>query len=412
MNRIVILGNGFDIAHGLPTGYRDFINSLQSSFIKLVNDPEQHRRLVDRNAIFFFTTAEAVNIRPGAKAYKIAIETSKALLSWEDLNEHVSIIYGPDEIGTASDIPSKYKAQVSSQNRLIEYAFNESRCKTWGGFENDYRNLLVNIINVKREKEKPLIAAKYSVEKLNSDLKQIIELLYDYLSSIPIPKVLNRNIFLLLMTKPLRTWKDSDRNMFRYGLTQLTDKKTNTEDKQTDKLGNVLFLSFNYTSTVQKYLFRKENFDAIDNCNGEYHSRNQVATSVRYIHGDLADGTPSSLIFGYGDELDENQSILETLDDEFLKHIKSVLYTRSPYYREVIDFAEADEFDIVIYGHSCSNTDRTLLNTLFEHNNCVSIQPYLYDKNDTSIYINIYRCFTDKKLMRLRVVDQTNTVQG
>lgn len=27
MNRIIIIGNGFDKAHGLATGYRDFINS-------------------------------------------------------------------------------------------------------------------------------------------------------------------------------------------------------------------------------------------------------------------------------------------------------------------------------------------------------------------------------------------------
>lgn len=26
MNRIVLIGNGFDLAHGLQTGYKDFIN--------------------------------------------------------------------------------------------------------------------------------------------------------------------------------------------------------------------------------------------------------------------------------------------------------------------------------------------------------------------------------------------------
>ena len=26
MNRIVLIGNGFDLAHGLPTRYEDFIN--------------------------------------------------------------------------------------------------------------------------------------------------------------------------------------------------------------------------------------------------------------------------------------------------------------------------------------------------------------------------------------------------
>ncbi|MCC8145746.1 MAG: bacteriophage abortive infection AbiH family protein, partial [Bacteroidales bacterium] len=26
MNRIILIGNGFDLAHGLPTSYKDFIN--------------------------------------------------------------------------------------------------------------------------------------------------------------------------------------------------------------------------------------------------------------------------------------------------------------------------------------------------------------------------------------------------
>ena len=32
MNRIVLIGNGFDLAHGLPTGYVDFINNYWEDF--------------------------------------------------------------------------------------------------------------------------------------------------------------------------------------------------------------------------------------------------------------------------------------------------------------------------------------------------------------------------------------------
>ncbi|MCG8839007.1 hypothetical protein G1K37_11685, partial [Tenacibaculum dicentrarchi] len=31
MNRIIIIGNGFDKAHNLPTGYGDFMNYLRDS---------------------------------------------------------------------------------------------------------------------------------------------------------------------------------------------------------------------------------------------------------------------------------------------------------------------------------------------------------------------------------------------
>ena len=72
----------------------------------------------------------------------------------------------------------------------------------------------------------------------------------------------------------------------------------------------------------------------------------------------------------------------------------------------------ADYYQIYIMGHSCGNSDRTLLNTLFEHKNCVSIKPYYYQKTDgTDNYMeivqNICRNFTDMKLMRDRVVNKT-----
>ena len=63
-------------------------------------------------------------------------------------------------------------------------------------------------------------------------------------------------------------------------------------------------------------------------------------------------------------------------------------------------------------GHSCGKSDRTMLNTLFEHKHCVSIKPYYYRKSDGSdnyieIVQSICRNFTDMKLMRDRIVNKT-----
>ena len=64
-------------------------------------------------------------------------------------------------------------------------------------------------------------------------------------------------------------------------------------------------------------------------------------------------------------------------------------------------------------GHSCGNSDRTLLNTIFEHKNCISIKPYYHKRkkdgkdNYLDIVQNISRNFTDMKLMRDRVVNKT-----
>ena len=63
-------------------------------------------------------------------------------------------------------------------------------------------------------------------------------------------------------------------------------------------------------------------------------------------------------------------------------------------------------------GHSCGLSDKTMLNTLFEHKNCISIKPYYYvnakdEDNYLDIVQNISRNFSDMKLMRDRVVNKT-----
>ena len=135
-----------------------------------------------------------------------------------------------------------------------------------------------------------------------------------------------------------------------------------------------MLLNFNYTSTPEMYL--------ADN------------SMVNYIHGKLVD--PQSVIFGYGDELEENyKKLKEQNDNECMRQVKSIRYLEHDNYRRMREFIESEPFQVVIMGHSCGNSDRTLLNNIFEHPNCVSIKPYT---------ININRNFNDPKLMRDRVV--------
>ena len=176
--------------------------------------------------------------------------------------------------------------------------------------------------------------------------------------------------------------------------------------KELDKLKNysapellflpdgIMLLNFNYLTTADMYFVGKKN-----------------RFEVNHIHGIISD--PNSVIFGYGDELDENYKRLsEKNDNEYLRNIKSIKYLEATNYRKLLEFIESDAYQIYIMGHSCGNSDRTLLNTLFEHKNCVSIKPFYYKRKDgTDNYMeliqSISRNFTDMKLMRDRVVNKT-----
>jgi len=85
-----------------------------------------------------------------------------------------------------------------------------------------------------------------------------------------------------------------------------------------------------------------------------------------HIHGTL--DNEASIIFGYGDELDEDYKKIERLNDnEYLKNVKSIRYLDISNYKKLLRFINSDMYQIFIFGHSFGISGRTLLNTLFEH---------------------------------------------
>ena len=155
----------------------------------------------------------------------------------------------------------------------------------------------------------------------------------------------------------------------------------------------VMLLNFNYTKTADLYLPKSTGFI----CN--------------HIHGNLL--VPETVIFGYGDDSDDEYKKLQKFNDnEYLRHIKTNRYLETPNYRDLLAFIDSAPFQVCIMGHSCGLSDKTLLKTLFEHRNCVSIKPYYYvneqgKDNYLDIVQNISRNFTNPQLMRDRVVNKT-----
>ena len=155
-----------------------------------------------------------------------------------------------------------------------------------------------------------------------------------------------------------------------------------------------MLLNFNYTKTADMYM-----------------PVNEHHFPINHIHGHL--DNLDSVIFGYGDELDHKYQEISSLNNnELLKNIKSIRYLEDVNYRNVLEFVESAPYQIYTMGHSCGTSDRTLLNTLFEHQNCVSIKPFYYQNaegqdNYIEIVQNISRNFSNAQKMRDRVVNKT-----
>jgi len=165
-----------------------------------------------------------------------------------------------------------------------------------------------------------------------------------------------------------------------------------------------LFLNFNYTFNDLIY----QNPDEFESSRYEQ----MTQTEFIHIHGSLNKNDKNPIIFGFGDEIDEDYHSIEKLNDNrYLENIKSIKYLETDNYKKLLEFLNNENFQIFIFGHSCGISDRTLLNTIFEHKNCVSIKPFYHQKNEkednySDLVRNISRNFNDKIEMRNKVVNK------
>lgn len=372
MNRLVIIGNGFDIAHGLKTSYTDFINWYWE------------KRL---NALL--TENSAVS---GDCLCKLEIKNTTECPNWFNFFYSHSFRdlltgkwkYPPsDIIGGIKENTNDFSVKCSN---LFETILQSIETRGWVDIENDYYQLLKRCSESKD--------CGYTVKELNMQLGFLQEKLIEYLGSIGTnryKKELHNAMIEFFDPKDFST-EGKKKALENMGLedANLEEIQNNFEEQKKLRPERIMLLSFNYTSTAKMY----------GNFNLEFN----------YIHGELEH--PKNIIFGYGDELDRHyQDILDRNDNELLKNVKSVKYLETRHYHNMLEFLMSAPFQVLIMGHSCGNSDRTLLNTVFEHENCVSIKPFYHKwegggDNYLELVQNISRNFTNMKLFRDRVVNK------
>jgi hypothetical protein len=372
MNRLVIIGNGFDIAHGLKTSYMDFINWYW-----------------DQRVDGFVGNVSRVS---EDCLCKLSIKEESDLGCWNVFSFNNS--YFKDVYGKRKCTGIEVIQEIRNHPEIFDFEcspffgtiLQSIETKGWVDIENDYYQLLKKHIENTQ--------CDYTIKELNSQLFFLQSKLIEYLGTIELEKErkdLYDAIIDLFNPTDFST-EGRKKALDNIGLenTDLEEISRNHEERNKLIPGRIMMLSFNYTGTARMY----GNFNLTHN----------------YIHGELAN--PKNIIFGYGDELDKDyQGILDMNDNELLKNVKSVKYLETRHYREMLEFIQASPFQVYIMGHSCGNSDRTLLNTVFEHENCVSIKPFYHKWDDgTDNYLelvqNISRNFTNMKLFRDRVVNK------
>ena len=409
MNRIIIIGNGFDLAHQLATKYEDFINwywedrgsYLVGSFSNHIDDGLCSFKLKEEVGLagWYYVWGWYYRISPRDYSLRELVEHAKSDTKVCNFEMHsiffTEICKSIEEKGWV-DIEAEYYRMLNSvylsspqklneefaivRTKLIEYLTSVQ--------DSNINNSIVN--QATRDcMMAPFCANEISIEgraKWNEFLKCRIE--DEYLSDI-----------IKLYEKSNVRERVADISNFKKKWQDQIDNdgiETVNEELPSAMLypDRIMLLNFNYTKTANMYMPADEHHFPIN-----------------HIHGHL--DNPDSIIFGYGDELDNKYQEISSLNNnELLKNIKSIRYLEDVNYRNVLEFVESAPYQIYIMGHSCGTSDRTLLNTLFEHPNCVSIKPFYYQDDEgqdnyIEIVQNISRNFSNAQKMRDRVVNKT-----
>ncbi|SHH19445.1 AbiH family protein [Flavobacterium defluvii] len=426
MNRIILIGNGFDLAHGMKTSYNHFIIDYWEKIISKLKNEVSSNITTYKNV--FETDEVKIEDVPGPwlKGNWVNGNTFEDLITLLD-SQNLELIF---------------------KNKFLEILSKKHKEQNWVDIENEYYLLLKDSFKNKN--------CSYKIEQLNNDLNQIRKLLELYLREVenkfvenfgnnPIDAKLKSNIGYKIYSpfklkdftetsinkkaeiefqkiqKDIKALKedsitsselseDNQKIISRIGINGtikeirkllISDSAINYFDLMPEE---ILFLSFNYTFTEKIYSDHTL-FDS-------FNSTHNFKKSNIHIHGTTEQFDGNDVIFGFGDEIDEDYKSIENLNDNlYLENIKSIKYLETDNYKQLLEFLNSGDYQIFIFGHSCGISDRTLLNTLFEHKNCSSIKSFYHKKgsetdNYSDIVRNISRNFNSKISMRDKVVNK------
>ena len=381
MNRLVIIGNGFDLAHGLPTSYKDFMNDYWRNVIQVFENKDNY----EDNLFSLKLNMVSIGIEGRNEFYK-DVKCYKTLKQFAERNKKYCI--------------KEFK------NKFFLYLIDVAMVENWVDIENTYYCIL-------KESDKGGLS-KYNypwdVSRLNKEFEEVKILLEKYLVdevvnkyNLDFTKNPNTNwLKIYNFLKPISLLSNEENILKEFiSIDDVNEIKEHFEKERKEELvNNLYFLNFNYTPITSIY---RELLGRDD----------KIETKMNFIHGSLGNVSENKINFGFGDEMDDEYKSIENLNNnEYLKNFKSFQYLQNSNYNDLLRYIDNDKFQVFIIGHSCGLSDRTLLNTIFEHNNCRSIKVFYHQKengtdNYTEIIQNISRHFNKKKLMREKIVNKT-----
>lgn len=374
---ILIIGNGFDLAHDLPTTYKNFLEAMQiiqqyykSDFSYFAEDYEDTRvvkemlSLRNKNREVYDELEELINKNPWIDYFLKYSPTLRE--GWIDFEAEIS------KVIQSLDYMRKYWEALRLNPELD---FNDKNCEIarviLGGIEKSIKTDYLSDNQYIKEIINPLVRA------LNKLIRSLEIYLTEFVGKLEI-KCASPDIKELVYS--------------------------------TDKV-----LSFNYTSTYERVYANIEQSIEYD----FIHGRARVMNSL----------DSNDMVLGIDEYLDEDKKNKEVDFIEFKKYFQRIHKETGCKYKEWVNKIEGKEeittfhdnrivpwieteivsHNIYIFGHSLDITDKDILRELILHDNIVTTIFYLNKKVYAQQIANLVKVIGQDELVK-RVSEPNKTI--
>lgn len=375
---ILVIGNGFDLAHGLPTKYKDFLEFMKNIDRYETLSEESYRILIQcyENNVWL-------------KYFYNHMQDIKG--NWVDFESEIS------KVVKSMDYAKKMSTNMrKNSGKLIDFKTDTDKEKVYMEIcEIKYSDKMATVyINDTSKRAVIIKDIDYCIKGLNNDLIELIYCLEIYLNEVM-------------------------DNLSKKHIKEIPE----LIDKEFDRV-----LSFNYTNTFERLGYKLKKLKGKwDEINGGFSGSNPYEKQIDYIHGKVdlilhKAKEDSNMVLGIDEYLNDDEKNKELSFINFKKYFQRIYKRTGNEYVKWIEYMnknndknileEKDEFSnhIYFFGHSLDISDKDILKKLLLESGFIDEMGRYRDTTQIIIYYKDEETYAQQIANLVRIIGQDELI--
>lgn len=358
---ILIIGNGFDLAHELPTTY--------TSFLKFI---EQVLRI--RNFNGTATQFESKIELTGYDKFNELDESVKEYIHSKISNDEAPNAMVKETLKVKNDPILQKIISLAENNTWIKWFQNQKEIcgQNWIDFEAEIYKVIQNMESIKHKTIDELTALECKIAS-HFELNKRTEDGFIDISECKNKMLDDLNALIRCLELYL---EDCVRNIDKYLLS------TDIFELNIDKV-----LSFNYTDTYSRIYSGKHGYIEHD-----------------YIHGKskISTNEPNNMVLGIDEYLSEEEQLTNVEFIEFKKYFQRIHKMTGCQYKQWLDEitrSKSNKNNAYFFGHSLAKTDKDILLEILNNKKITTTIFYRNDKHYAELITNLVQLLGDNEVI-------------